>query len=101
MARLKELEEEEAAQNVMRKKIRELLLEPRTRVFFLQSSMQKLLLEASALKLTNACEEVVQGLELLSWCNETIKAGGNTSAAHVTPPKPGFLGTGVPGAPRS
>ena len=101
VARLKELEEEEAAQNVMRKKIRELLLEPRTRVFFLQSSMQKLLLEASALKLTNTCEEVVQGLELLSWCNEAIKAGGNTSAAHVTPPKPGFQVTGVPGAPRS
>jgi hypothetical protein len=68
--RLKTLEDEEAAQQVVRKKIRELVREPRTRVFYLKSAVQQLLSEAHMAGLNNSCEEVRAGLELLHWCTE-------------------------------
>lgn len=71
--RLNTLEEEDAAQQLVRKKIRELVREPRTRVFYLRSAVQQLLNEAHMTGLNNACEEVRSGLELLHWCTEQGK----------------------------
>ena len=73
--RLHTLEEEEARQIVVRKKIRDLLEEPKTRVFYIKSAISQLLNEAHMAHLDNTCAEVRRGLELLHWCTEAAKTG--------------------------
>ncbi len=68
--RLKTIEDEVASQTAVRRKISALLMEPRTRIMYLRSAIQSLLSEAHMCGLTDTCQEVKDGLELLKWCTE-------------------------------